>query len=232
MYQNVKISIMAAPNEVSNFCFFGRISDELARYLVQGVGIGNNIVLGVCRDNVALSLTTTLPPAEVLTLMNSAIENLQSSFTLVTDKPITIRLQSLAENKGGTTRTIAAWPLDSKSLPTLPENDPINYGWRQAALISRELYSGHSNYRLSLKDYRQALSDRSDDAFLYAYRAVENICRIVAGSEELNNATWKKLRGVLNIREEDIYPLRNVSFKVRHGNFSHLIVNEARKKRR
>lgn len=52
----------------------------------------------------------------------------------------------------------------------------VNVSWKRAAKTFQQVYQ-KVFLRVALKDYVSALRDRGDDAFFFAYRAVESICR-------------------------------------------------------
>src|SRR4029453_2868311 len=74
--------------------------------------------------------------------------------------------------------------------------------------------------RLAFKDFGFSLRDRGDDAFLYAYRAVENARRFHAGKVSATETTpvWPPLHAALVGRsEEQLQPLTDAATSIRHG---------------
>ncbi len=84
---------------------------------------------------------------------------------------------------------------------------------------------------MALKDYRQAVTDTSADSFLYAYRALEDICRAVTGKVQAQDG-WAKMHKVLGTTDTELIDLKKISTAVRHGNVSDsLVVNALPKKK-
>jgi hypothetical protein len=73
--------------------------------------------------------------------------------------------------------------------------------------------------RLAFKDFGFSLRDRGDDAFLYAYRAVENARRFHADkvSAMETKPVWPPLHAALGTSERQLQPLTNAATSIRHG---------------
>ncbi|MGH3016582.1 MAG: hypothetical protein ACRDNN_16680, partial [Gaiellaceae bacterium] len=73
--------------------------------------------------------------------------------------------------------------------------------------------------RLAFKDLGFSLRDRGDDAFLYAYRAVENARRFHADkvSATERKPVWPPLHAALGTSEEQLRPLTDAATSIRHG---------------
>jgi hypothetical protein len=73
--------------------------------------------------------------------------------------------------------------------------------------------------RLAFKDFGFSLRDRGDDAFLYAYRAVENARRFHAGKVSATETTpvWRPLQAALGTSEGQLEPLTEAATSIRHG---------------
>jgi hypothetical protein len=73
--------------------------------------------------------------------------------------------------------------------------------------------------RLAFKDLGFSLRDRGDDAFLYAYRAVENARRfhgaMVSAAE--TKPVWPPLHAALGTSEAQFQPLPDAATSIRHG---------------
>jgi hypothetical protein len=87
-------------------------------------------------------------------------------------------------------------------------------------------------YRLAIKDVSKAIRERSDDAFVYAYRAVEDVARAVSGGVE---PPWPALHDHLGTDEEAfkarVRGLRRARDEVAHGNDRAPDLVSAREKR-
>jgi hypothetical protein len=73
--------------------------------------------------------------------------------------------------------------------------------------------------RLAFKDLGFSLLDRGDDAFLYAYRAVENARRFHADKVSATETTpvWPPLHAALGTSEGQLQPLTDAATSIRHG---------------
>lgn len=73
--------------------------------------------------------------------------------------------------------------------------------------------------RLAFKDLGFSLRDRGDDAFLYAYRAVENARRFHAAkvSATETKPVWPPLHAALGTSEGQLQPLTDAATSIRHG---------------
>jgi len=74
--------------------------------------------------------------------------------------------------------------------------------------------------RLAFKDLGFSLLDRGDDAFLYAYRAVETARRFHANkvSATETKSVWPPLHAALGTSERQLQPLTDAATSIRHGN--------------
>jgi hypothetical protein len=73
--------------------------------------------------------------------------------------------------------------------------------------------------RLAFKDLGFSLHDRGDDAFIYAYRAVENARRFHAAKVSATETTpvWPPLHAALGTSEAQLQPLTDAATSLRHG---------------
>jgi hypothetical protein len=73
----------------------------------------------------------------------------------------------------------------------------------------------HPNARLAFKDFGVCLADVSDDAFFFAYRAIENVRRYFATDAEKSD--WGPMHAALGTTENGIKPLTSAATAIRHG---------------
>jgi hypothetical protein len=75
--------------------------------------------------------------------------------------------------------------------------------------------------RLAFKDYGQSLAQRGDDAFLYAFRAIENVRRSCAPDTVKANGDvqphWGEMHTALGTSEEVLRSLTDAAVAIRHG---------------
>lgn len=76
--------------------------------------------------------------------------------------------------------------------------------------------------RLAFKDFAGSLSQRGDDAFLYAYRAIESVRRAYAADVVADDGTtkpvWPTMHDALGTSKEILAPLTDAATAMRHGN--------------
>ena len=74
-------------------------------------------------------------------------------------------------------------------------------------------------FRFTFKNPGFSRRDRGDDAFLYAYRAVENARRFRADkvSATERKPVWPPLHAALGTSEEQLQPLTDAATSIRHG---------------
>jgi hypothetical protein len=108
-------------------------------------------------------------------------------------------------------------------------DDPRNTVIREAVSLAVAVRR-RPLYRLALRDYHAAQSEPGDDAFVFAYRAVETIRQAIksTGSE---SSQWLAFHEKLRTTEADYRRLGTVSAHVRHGNVSSSELIRARRKR-
>jgi hypothetical protein len=106
-----------------------------------------------------------------------------------------------------------------------------NRRWRKVAKVFPYVVN-QPHLRLAVKDYVAALRDEGDDAMLFAYRAVEDVCRSlrpIAG--QFTSADWQHMHTTIGTRKDVLDPLIKVAKQVRHGNVTNKAVSAARRRR-
>jgi hypothetical protein len=90
-------------------------------------------------------------------------------------------------------------------------------------------------WRVALRDLHAAFGERGDDAFLYAYRAVEGACRALTGADDLSDRDWRAFIGYLGsdeqIERSRIALLRQARAAVAHGDENDPNLQRARQQR-
>lgn len=125
------------------------------------------------------------------------------------------------------------WTLDYPGKIYTPNTKSrVNVTWRRAAKFFPRI-NKNINHKLALKDYLSCIRDSSDNAFLFAYRILEDIRRAINLEKNITDEqSWINLHQLLNTTRSFIEPLTEVSEKVRHGNLNSSIVIKARGKRK
>jgi hypothetical protein len=122
-------------------------------------------------------------------------------------------------------------PKNSKRKP-VSQSNKLNNEWIKAIFLFVNLYKlGNNNHKLALKDYYQSISDSGADSFLYAYRALEDICRAITGKDKAQDG-WNDMHIKLGTVAEDFKEITSISEAVRHGNINESMVVGALKNKK
>jgi len=217
----------------STYFFIGRLSDHTARYQVQQKPLINNFYFEVFLDGISIWGSSDKEFKKLLDEVREIFNIIISAFVFKTKKPLSYTLQNWVEVKEFVdTKNVIGWLFPPFSpLKPHPERSRVNTSWKKAAWFYNNLSKGNNNHALALKDYRSAVTDTSDDAFLFSYRSIEDICRAVTGCDEIEAPEWREMHRTLSTSKHMIDPLKEVADKVRHGNKDHIIVAQARSNR-
>lgn len=217
----------------STYFFIGKLSDNLAKYQVQQIPLKNNFYFEVYLSGISIWGNTKEPFDKLFPKIKEMFKTIIAAFVFKTNKPLFYSLENWLETKEVIAeKNIIGWLFPPFSpIEPYPQRSRKNTAWKKAVWLFNNLHNKNGNYLLALKDYYSALTDTSDDAFLFAYRSIEDICRAVNGCDETEKSEWIKLHKRLRTSKSVINPLTKVAEKVRHGNKNHKIVIQARKNR-
>lgn len=211
---------MIVKSKISTYFFIGKLSDSTATYNVLEEMLPNDFRLEVFLDSLYIWGTTDKPFDKLLPEIKEIIRTLTAFFIFQTDKPITCTLTNWVEAKDvNANKNMIGWFVPGQTVSTKPSkrNAKINKPWKLACWYLRNQKKGNKNHRLALKDYSFAKLDFGEDAFLFAYRALEDICRAVTGKDDTNDASWSDMHKKLKTNRQTIKPLQELSELVRHG---------------
>jgi hypothetical protein len=172
-------------------------------------------------------------PGEANTLFGAVV----SVWALMSGTALTVTLEGWVEAHDATVaESTMGWIINrpGAAAQASPESD-VSQLMREACELGAKVYA-RGPYRLAVRDVHSALSDREDDAFVYAYRALEDLARAVSGQEEqLTGDDWQALHDRLGqdaeIARQEIEPLRLARNAIGHGNPDHPDLREARLRR-
>lgn len=205
----------------NTFFFIGRLTNPESRFQVQGEQLGGGLQLAVFWDAIVVSLGTSETFADVLFRVRSAIELTVAAYVFKTKVAMDYRLESWVEAQNvSTDGVIGRFTAPNQGVPSMaPQGSPLNRPWKRAARLSRERVAGNvtNNHALALRDYQVAAIDRSDNAFIYAHRAVEDICRAVTGLPDVTKAAWIAMTKTLQLGAGLVDPLNRASIAIRHN---------------
>lgn len=232
-------STLNMPESSSTYYFIAQLSpeDECRTFYPGELQIGDGWVLDICFDLMSIwnpSVQTKF--GRVRPSITEAFNLLTDLYTFDSNKLLTYRLRNWVEAKEvcspknmiGVFKTNLTW----KKHPS--GRHPNNRRWRRVAKAF-PAFRGNPQLRLAVKDYVSAIRDSGDDAFFFAYRAVESICRNASGSkgEKISDSDWKLMHQKLGTTKSSIDPLTKVAKEIRHGNInSQTLVNARSDKER
>lgn len=102
----------------------------------------------------------------------------------------------------------------------------------RAAAHGAWTFIGQPNCRLALKDYGLSLRERGDDAFLFMWRAIENVRRVYApdtvDAQGRFWPNWGAMNLALKTDKKSLTPLRKPATAVRHGHLDDAELARAR----
>jgi len=168
---------------------------------------------------------------EVRAFCNDMFHLLTLLFVFRSQKLISHQMRNWIESKGvGSRDNVIGAFLSTHAMPNSKSRD--NVSWRRVARIFPKV-SGDQFLRLALKDYVSSQRDSGDDAFFFAYRSVESVCRCFCSTRtQLSDSDWHAMHGQLGTSKSLIEPLTNAAQDIRHGNTSGGGLKSARANRR
>jgi hypothetical protein len=224
---------MLEKKQESTYFFIGKLSDHSAKYFISNLKITDNLFLEVMLDGFSIWGDTEKEFNIFFRDVKEIIDILVSAFVFGTQKPLSFMFEHWIESKKIISKeNMIGWILNTHgSIQHYPRYSKYNTCWKKAVYLYQNINKLNNNHILALKDYRSALIDTSDDAFLFAYRSIEDICRASTGCDDVNNKAWEKMHNILDTSKITIDSLRSVAEKVRHGDKTNQIVVQAKNER-
>lgn len=196
---------MAFGDQTPGWWFYGRLRPTAAtRFNVQEVPVAPGVRLEVFHDAIAMwsksgpnAIHGPQEPNELFALVLGA-------YALITGVALDWSLDGWVEATGarfdGTMMGVVVDPRGHD--PMLSPRSRRSVDMRRAARLAISVRSVPS-YRLALRDIYAAFHDRGDDAFVFAYRAIEDVARAVSGRRgDLRPSDWRALHDHLGTDEE------------------------------
>ena len=220
---------MQNKSSASTYFFIGKLSDRSSRYYVSNLEIGNNLVLEVVLDNISIWGQTNREFGVFYKEVAEITNIIVSAFVFKIRKPISFIFESWVEAKDVIAKkNMIGFILNSHGKRKVyPERSKNNTGWKKAVYLYKNIKKLNNNHILALKDYRAALMDTGDDAFFFAYRAIEDICRAVSGCSDVNVKAWESMHKKLGTSKSLVVSLVDVATKIRHGDKNDPLVKTA-----
>jgi len=209
-------------NQASTYFFIGRLGSSPLRFQVQDADAGDGLRLDVYLDAISAWGTTVEPFDTFRVAVRTTLDFIVAAYAFKARHALDYRLDNWVEVKGviGNAGIVGRFLAPNEAPPTLPSTrSPTNTPWKLAARLNRSRLAGGvtQNHVLALRDYQQAMLDPSDNAFFFAWRAVEDVCRTVANVTDVSAAAWGTMNVALNTTQQMTQPLNDASIAVRHN---------------
>jgi hypothetical protein len=209
----------------SAFWFHGRLRPTAAtRFNVEEFEIAKGVRLEVFHDGIAV---WSKPGASAVTTIEDAGDLMRlvtAAYGLISGVALDFSLEGWVEATDARfSGTVVGFGVDPRGHdPHMPKRSNRSVDMKKAAGLAcavRHL----PGWRLAVRDVHAALRDGGDDAFVFAYRALEDVARAVSGqSDQLRSADWAQLHRLLGTTSAAflgrIGPLHDARRAAGHGN--------------
>ncbi len=208
--------------EDSALWVYGRLSPEKAtRFYAEEVEIANGAKVETIVDGIAV---WSRPGAAVARSLREARELLGlivASYALITRMPLDLALGGWVEATNASfDGTVVGFTVDTRGhKAVIPPDGRKSRDMRTSiALAAATLH--RSPWRLAIRDVYAALREEragSDDAFVFAWRAVEDVRRAVAPSGATRRGEWASLHAHLGTTERAFKRRTRSLYRARHA---------------
>jgi len=221
--------------KLSSFYFLSRVHpiERCSKFRLVEEPIFGSLKLDIWLDGFHLWISSTKKDfSELNPLAKNILDTFLASYAILTNISLSYTRLGWVEVRGSRVREAIIGTIDSKyGLFKPPRKCSANSNLKYAAKITREAIKS-VHHRMALKDYKTALSDGGDDAFLFAFRSLESLCRaVIRSGGKVEKAEWKRMHHELGTSDRRIMPLNNVANLVRHGRTTSKKLKKARKNR-
>jgi hypothetical protein len=222
----------------SAFWFRGRLLPSAAtRFNVQGISVAPGVEFVALHDGIAVWSKPGSSEMKTLEAARDFLDIVVSAHALISGIALDFSFEGWVEAKAALVEdTVIGFGVDPRGHdPYLAPRSRRSVDMRRAARLAAAA-RGAPGWRLALRDVWSALSLRGDDAFVFAYRAVEDLARAVSGrAGELRASDWRTLHAHLSTYEDAfrarIGPLQDARRAAAHGDESDPKLQAARQDR-
>lgn len=226
------------PMATSGFWYYGRLRPPAAtRFNVQEHWVAPGVRLEALHDGIAL--WSSPGSGELATLQDAAdlMRLIVAAYALISGVALDVSLDGWIEAKEADfDAVVVGFVVDPRGHdPHLSERSRRSVDLRRAARLGGAARP-HPAWRLAIRDVHAALADGGDDAFVYAYRSIEDLARGASGrTGELQTSDWHQLHTLLGTNQTAfmgrIAPLQNARRAASHGDESDPALIAARSSR-
>ena len=194
----------------SGFWFHGRLSPAAnAHFNVNEIEVGEATFVTVAWDGIVVwSRPDLVDPGWQGTVRRPeeaarVFRLVAGAYALVTERPYDITLEGWIEATDATFRDVVpGFHVRRFTLDALPASDRENVAMRKAIEIAGASRD-RPGFRQALLDLLAAYRDLGDDAFLFAYRSIEDVAREITGTADLGASDWAQFHRQLDRDPEE-----------------------------
>lgn len=209
----------------SGWWFYGRLRPAAAtRFNVQQVRLQDETYLEIFHDMIGVWSKPAPYVIEGRRAARELFDLVVSAYAFISRVVLDWSLEGWVEaahaSFSGTVMGVVVDPRGHD--PELPPNSRQSVEMRHAAELAVAVWGMHGGYRLALRDIRAALADDGDDAFVFAFRALEDLAYAYSFRRgQLQPADWSRLAEHLGMADEDFKarkkPLKDARDMWGHG---------------
>jgi hypothetical protein len=223
----------------SAFWFYGRLhpSHAVPPFQAEEIEVDEGVRLEVVWDGIGV---WSRPGVRAFKQMGEATELFRlvvAAYALLTRKVFDVSTDGWIEATAAQlTGSILGFRVEqSKSVGDVDRDSKESAAIRAACLVAIATRAMPS-YRLALRDIYSALREVGNDAFFFAYRAVEDAARVVSGGERVGPREWGEFHQRIGLTPEQgearLAPLTEARKALAHGDENASAIGVADRQRR
>lgn len=224
--------------KTDTYFYIGKLSpnEKCMEFNPGEIQIGKGWILDIFMSGISLWNPELNPSAySVRNWIKETFDLIVSIFNFLEKSSLRVRIENLIEARGVESKSNLIWWFYSEEMvkETPKRETRINSVWKAIGAQLLQIMNNHF-HRMALKDYQNCIVDFGDDAFFFAYRALENIRR--DSTKHMSSDCevveyWNEMHRILGTTQKQIKPLTDAAAAVRHGDFQHPDLIIARKNR-
>jgi len=222
----------------SAFWFYGRLhpSHAVPPFQAEEIKVEQGVRLEIVWDGIGV---WSRPGVKAFKQMGEATELFRlvvAAYALLTRDVFDISTDGWIEAKEAQLAgSVLGFRVEqSKSAGDIDRNSKESTAIRAACRLAIAVRVVPS-YRLALRDLYSALREAGNDAFFFAYRAVEDAARVVSGGERVGPEEWGEFHQRIGLTPEDgkcrLTPLAEARNALAHGDEASTTIGVANRQR-